>query len=87
MGATANGGSARRDDPGPRGHPPGRVLDKENAMSLADKAKHRAEELKGKGKEVLGRATGDDELKTEGKIDQAKGRLKQAGERIKEIFK
>ncbi|HEY3693093.1 MAG TPA: CsbD family protein [Pseudonocardiaceae bacterium] len=56
-------------------------------MSLADKAKHKAEELKGKGKEVLGRATGDDELKTEGKIDQAKGRLKQAGERIKEIFK
>jgi uncharacterized protein YjbJ (UPF0337 family) len=54
---------------------------------LRNKAKHRAEELKGKGKEVLGRATGDDELKTEGKIDQAKGRIKQAGERIKEIFK
>src|SRR5437763_637937 len=27
-------------------------------MSLADKAKHKAEELKGKGKEVLGRARG-----------------------------
>ncbi|MFN2479675.1 MAG: CsbD family protein [Pseudonocardiaceae bacterium] len=56
-------------------------------MSFADKVKHKAEELKGKGKEVIGRATGDDELMTEGKIDQAKGRFKQAGERIKDIFK
>jgi uncharacterized protein YjbJ (UPF0337 family) len=63
------------------------VLDKENAMSLADKAKHKAEELMGKGKEAIGRATGDDELTTEGKIDQAKGKLKQAGDKIKDIFK
>ncbi len=64
-----------------------RVLDKENAMNFADKAKHKAEELKGKGKEAMGRATGDDELVVEGKTDQAKGRLKQAGEKIKDIFK
>ncbi len=64
-----------------------RVLDKENAMSFADKVRHKAEELKGKGKEVMGRATGDDELKVEGKTDQAKGRLKQAGEKIKDILK
>lgn len=56
-------------------------------MSFADKVKHKAEELKGKGEEAMGRATGDDELKVEGKTDQAKGRLKQAGEKIKDIFK
>ncbi len=52
-------------------------------MSLGDKA----EELKGKGKEAAGRATDDDELQAEGKTDQAKGNLKQAGEKIKDVFK
>jgi uncharacterized protein YjbJ (UPF0337 family) len=70
-----------------RGHPPHGGCWKENAVSFADKVKHKAEELKGKGKEALGRATGDDELKVEGKADQAKGRIKQAGEKIKDIFK
>jgi uncharacterized protein YjbJ (UPF0337 family) len=63
------------------------VPDKENAMSLGDKAKNKAEELKGEGKEAAGRATDDDELKAEGKTDQAKGNLKQAGEKIKDVFK
>jgi uncharacterized protein YjbJ (UPF0337 family) len=62
------------------------VPDKEQAMSLADKAKDKTEELKGEGKEAAGRAT-DDELKAEGKTDQAKGNLKQAGEKIKDAFK
>lgn len=52
-------------------------------MSLADKAKNNAEELKGEGKEATGRATDDDELKA----DQAKGNLKQAGEKVKDAFK
>ncbi len=56
-------------------------------MGLADKAQNKAEELKGEGKEAAGRATGDDELKAEGKTDQAKGDLKQAGEKIKDTFK
>ncbi|HEY3692916.1 MAG: hypothetical protein QOH09_1047 [Pseudonocardiales bacterium] len=56
-------------------------------MSLADKAKDKTEELKGEGKEAAGRATDDDELKAEGKTDQAKGNLKQAGEKIKDVFK
>jgi uncharacterized protein YjbJ (UPF0337 family) len=63
------------------------VPDKENAMSLGDKASNKAEELKGKGKEAAGQATDDDELKAEGKTDQAKGNLKQAGEKIKDVFK
>jgi uncharacterized protein YjbJ (UPF0337 family) len=64
-----------------------RVPEEEDAMSLADKASNKAEELKGKGKEATGRATDDDELKAEGKTDQAKGNLKQAGEKVKDVFK
>lgn len=45
-------------------------------MGLADKAKNKAEEVKGKGKEAAGQATDDEELETEGKADQAKGSLK-----------
>ncbi len=56
-------------------------------MSLADKAKNKTEEVKGQGKEAVGRATDDDELKAEGKTDQAKGNLKQAGEKLKDTFK
>jgi uncharacterized protein YjbJ (UPF0337 family) len=56
-------------------------------MGLADKAQNKAEELKGESKETAGRATDDDELVAEGKTDQAKGNLKQAGEKVKDIFK
>jgi uncharacterized protein YjbJ (UPF0337 family) len=52
-------------------------------MSVADKVKNKAEELKGEGKEATGRATDGDELKA----DQAKDNLKQAGEKVKDVFK
>lgn len=53
-------------------------------MSTADKAKNAAEKGKGKVKEATGHATGDQVLEAEGKADQAKGGLKQAGENVKE---
>jgi uncharacterized protein YjbJ (UPF0337 family) len=56
-------------------------------MSTGDKIDNKAEELKGKAKEGAGRASGDRELETEGKVDQAKGNLKQAGEKAKDAFK
>jgi uncharacterized protein YjbJ (UPF0337 family) len=56
-------------------------------MSGIDKAKNKAEELQGQSKESLGRATGDQDLEAEGKADQASGNLKQAGEKIKDVFK
>ncbi len=56
-------------------------------MSGIDKAKNKAEELQGQGKESLGRATGDQDMEAEGKADQASGNLKQAGEKIKDVFK
>jgi uncharacterized protein YjbJ (UPF0337 family) len=56
-------------------------------MGLDDKISNKAEELKGQTKETVGKATDDEELETEGHADQAKGNLKQAGEKIKDVFK
>ncbi len=56
-------------------------------MATEDKINNKAEELKGKAKEAVGNATNDDELKNQGKRDEAKSNLKQAGEKVKDIFK
>jgi uncharacterized protein YjbJ (UPF0337 family) len=56
-------------------------------MSAADKMKNKAEELAGQGKEAAGKATNDRDLEAEGHKDQAAGNAKQAGEKIKDIFK
>ena len=56
-------------------------------MSKVDKSKNNAQIAKGKIKEVTGRAAGDDELEVDGKIDQVKGHLKQAGEKAKDALK
>jgi uncharacterized protein YjbJ (UPF0337 family) len=56
-------------------------------MSAEDKVKNTAETAKGKTKEGVGKATGNESLEAEGHADQAKGDLKQAGEKIKDIFK
>jgi uncharacterized protein YjbJ (UPF0337 family) len=56
-------------------------------MSAEDKAKNTAETAKGKVKEGVGRATGNESLEAEGHGDQAKGDLKQAGEKVKDAFK
>jgi uncharacterized protein YjbJ (UPF0337 family) len=56
-------------------------------MSGIDKAKNKAEELGGKGKEAVGDATDNRDLQAEGKADKASGNLKQAGEKVKDVFK
>lgn len=56
-------------------------------MSGTDKIRNAAEEALGKGKEAVGDATDDDRLRSEGKGEQAKANLKQAGENIKDAFK
>ena len=53
-------------------------------MGLDDKIDNAAEKLGGKSKEAAGHATGDDSLKAEGKTDQSKADLKQAGEKVKD---
>jgi uncharacterized protein YjbJ (UPF0337 family) len=67
--------------------PPEWVSDKESVMSFVDKAKDKAEELIGKVKEGAGEATDDEGLKAEGKTEQIKANLKQAGEKIKDALK
>ena len=56
-------------------------------MSTEDKAKNTAETAKGKVKEGVSKATGNESLEAEGHGDQAKGDLKQAGEKVKDVFK
>jgi len=56
-------------------------------MGLGEKIENVAEKAGGKGKEAAGGATGDDSLKAEGQTDQAKGDVKQAGEKVKDAFK
>ena len=56
-------------------------------MSAEDKAANKIDELAGKGKEALGRATGNRDLEAEGQGEQAKSNLKQAGEKVKDAFK
>jgi uncharacterized protein YjbJ (UPF0337 family) len=56
-------------------------------MSETDKLKNKGEELKGKVKEGIGDATNDRPLENQGQKDQAKGNLKQAGEKVKDAFK
>lgn len=56
-------------------------------MGLGDKIENAGEKLTGKAKEGAGEATDDNSLKAEGKADQSKADLKQAGEKVKDAFK
>ena len=56
-------------------------------MSGVDKAKNKVEEMTGQGKETLGQATDNPDLEAEGKREQTAGSLKQAGEKVKDVFK
>jgi uncharacterized protein YjbJ (UPF0337 family) len=56
-------------------------------MATTDKVKNTAQQAKGKLKETIGRASGDDKLQAEGKADQMEGNVKQAGEKLKDAFK
>ncbi|MCW2576871.1 MAG: putative CsbD stress protein [Modestobacter sp.] len=60
---------------------------KEDDVSGIDKMKDKAQELAGEGKEAAGKATDDRDLQAEGHKDQAAGNAKQAGEKVKDIFK
>ena len=56
-------------------------------MSANDKVHNTAETVRGKAKETVGRVTNDDGIELEGKVEQAAGHLRQAGEKIKDAFK
>jgi len=56
-------------------------------VGAEDKASNKIDDLGGKAKEGLGKLTGDKSTENEGKVDQAKSSLKDAGEKIKDAFK
>jgi uncharacterized protein YjbJ (UPF0337 family) len=56
-------------------------------MGMDDKISNASEEAAGKIKEGAGKATDDEKLEAEGKADQTSANVKQAGEKIKDIFK
>lgn len=56
-------------------------------MGIGDKIENKAEEMKGEVKEGYGKATNDPEYQAEGKADQAKANIKQAGEKLKDTAK
>jgi uncharacterized protein YjbJ (UPF0337 family) len=60
---------------------------KECVVSIGKKLAHKSEAVKGAAKKYFGRATGNTRLRTEGRVDQAKGNAKQAGEKVKDTFK
>ena len=56
-------------------------------MGLEDKVNNKAEEVAGKVKKNVGKASGDKDLEAEGRVDEAKSDVKQAVEKIKDAFK
>ena len=56
-------------------------------MSAVDKAKNAVQDTAGKAKEGLGKVTGDSSIEVEGKGEQSKADLKNAGEKVKDAFK
>ena len=56
-------------------------------MGTDDKMDNKLEELGGKAKEAVGRATDDRELEAQGERDQTKSNLKQAGDKVKDAFR
>ncbi|WP_207455584.1 CsbD family protein [Herbiconiux sp. SYSU D00978] len=56
-------------------------------MGTDDKAQNTGEKLGGQAKEAWGNLTNDPDTKAEGQAQQDKADLKQAGEKIKDVFK
>jgi uncharacterized protein YjbJ (UPF0337 family) len=56
-------------------------------MSASKKAKDKAQAAKGKVKKGAGKALSDPVLEGKGKAEDAKGNLKQAGEKVKDAAK
>jgi len=60
---------------------------KELIMGADDKVKNAAQDLKGKGKEAVGKATDNERLEAEGHADQAAASVKKVGEDVKDAFR
>ncbi|WP_454343870.1 CsbD family protein [Streptomyces canus] len=56
-------------------------------MAGDQKAKAKKEQVKGKAKEAVGRALGNESMEAEGRMAQSKGDARQAKEKAKDTFK
>lgn len=56
-------------------------------MSDSDKVEAKTDQAKGKVKETVGHAVGNEKLEAEGRGDQAKGDVREAGEKAKDAVK
>ena len=56
-------------------------------MGLGDKLENMKDDMVGKGKEATGKATDDERLEAEGRVEQSEADLKQAGEKAKDAFR
>jgi uncharacterized protein YjbJ (UPF0337 family) len=66
----------------------GRAPPQEGFIMVAEnKAANKVTEVKGKIKKKAGQATDDTDLEAEGRAEESKGDLKQAGEKVKDAFK
>jgi uncharacterized protein YjbJ (UPF0337 family) len=56
-------------------------------VSGTDKVNNALQDVEGKAKEATGKITGNQRQKNEGRADQAKSDVKNAGEHVKDAFK
>jgi uncharacterized protein YjbJ (UPF0337 family) len=56
-------------------------------VSFADKFRDKVQVLRGRIKRSTGELTGSGRLQAEGRADEVMGNLKQAGEKVKDVFR
>jgi uncharacterized protein YjbJ (UPF0337 family) len=56
-------------------------------MSGADKARNKLQQVRGKVKAATGRVINDPGLEAQGRADQRTAHLKDAGEKVKDVFR
>lgn len=56
-------------------------------MGVGDRAENNIDEAKGNAKQGIGEALDNDRLKNEGRLDESKGKIKNAVEDVKDAFK
>lgn len=56
-------------------------------MGIGDKIENFKDDVVGKAKEATGKVTDDEGQEAEGRMDQSKADLKQAGEKAKDAFR
>ncbi len=56
-------------------------------MGFDDKLENTSRDASGKAKEATGKATDNERLEGEGKVEQSEADLRRAGEKVKDAFK